>query len=51
MNERFARLVIISEKGIEHALMSDVGMKSMLDDFELFEASSWATSEEVTGFS
>ena len=51
MNERFARLEIISEKGMEHALMSDVGIKSILDDFELFEASSWATSEGVTGIS
>ena len=49
MNERFTTLAIISENEMEHALMSDVGMKSILDDFELFGASSWATSEEVTG--
>ena len=31
--------------------MSDVEIKSILDDFELFEASSLATSEGVTGIS
>ena len=51
MNERFARLAIISEKGMKHDLMSDVGMKFIFDDFELFEANSWATSEGVTGIS
>ena len=51
MNERFARLAIISENGMEHALMSDVGINSILNDFELFEASSWATFEGVTGIS
>ena len=51
MNERFTTLAIISENEMEHALMSDAGMKSILDDFELFEASSWATSEGVTGIS
>ena len=48
MNEKFARLAIISEKGMKHALMSDVGMNSILYDFELFEASSCAISERVT---
>ena len=45
MNERFAMLAIVSETEMEHALMSDVGIKSIFDDFELLEASSWTTSE------
>ena len=36
---------------MEHALMSDAGIKSILDDFELFEASSWTTSVGLIGIS
>ena len=38
MNERFARLtIIISENGMENALMSDVAIKSLSDNFELLD--------------
>ena len=49
LNERFARWAMRDENVEEHALMSDVGMKSRLDDLGCKEWRSFETSAGVTG--